>query len=413
MGVVKQSIFIGLFACAAIGLFAQEFEQPEILPSSINSDGDDLTPFLLPDGKTIFFTRSQSSTNSGGTFGGSDIWTSELLESGWRRATNDNIPFNTTANEAVIGVSRAGTTVYFVRTRAGQKIKGIFKSTRNKGVWSEGVLEVVPGIESASTVGFFMHPDEDVLLMSMEISNGMGKQDLYYSLKGTDGTWSKPRSMGVVVNTSGSEISPFLSRDKNQLYFSSDGHEGVGGFDLYVCDRLQQSWDTWSAARNLGPTINTKGFEAYFSIAEDSTVFYASAPEGKSCNLLVAKFKKQEKILAADTKKYIDEEIRSIAGRELVSYIGFEKSSAELNKANLDGIGQIADAIRYLSAVKVYLIGYEARDNSQFELTQKRLFTILDYLKAKGISGDRIAFGFELTEDTTVTERVRIRFYRQ
>jgi hypothetical protein len=407
---IGSCTFLLLWVCTSV--LAQDFDEPTILPPAINSEAEEVMPLMSPDGKALYFARSRAEGNIAGVYGGTDIWVSELMESGWRRASNSLTPFNTSDNEVVVGINRAGNALYYMSTSAGKRVRGLYRSVREKGVWSKGELMVIENIESSGTLSMFVHPDEDILLLSLEASGGQGKQDLYYSTRTTDGSWTKPKSMGVVVNTPGSEISPFLSRTKDKLYFSSNGHEGVGGFDLFVCDRLQESLDTWSVPRNLGKTINTSGFEGYLSIAEDSTILFASAEEGKSSNLLMTRFRKQASTLPVDNRIYIDSEIQSIAGRKLESYIRFENSGTTLNRKNQEDIGQIADVIRYLSAVKVYLVAYELRERSELDLTQKRLLSILDYLKAKGISGDRVTFGFELSTDDSVKDSVGIRFYK-
>jgi len=68
-------------------------------------------------------------------------------------------------------------------------------------------------------------------------------------------TATKPVNMGSVINTEFEESSPFLANDMKTLYFASKGHNGYGGYDIYVTERLDESWTNWSAPKNLGHAI--------------------------------------------------------------------------------------------------------------------------------------------------------------
>jgi outer membrane protein OmpA-like peptidoglycan-associated protein len=72
--------------------------------------------------------------------------------------------------------------------------------------------------------------------------------------------------MGPVVNTADAETSPFIASDGISLYYSTAGLSGFGSNDIYVCRRLDDSWLNWSEPQNLGPGLNTDGWDAYFTI---------------------------------------------------------------------------------------------------------------------------------------------------
>jgi outer membrane protein OmpA-like peptidoglycan-associated protein len=96
-----------------------------------------------------------------------------------------------------------------------------------------------------------------------------------------DGSWSIPENLGEVINTAEDEMSPYIHADGQTLYFSSKGHPGLGGADLFV-SRLQQD-DTWSKPANLGYPINTMMDEINLIVDPDGTRAYISSdiPEGK------------------------------------------------------------------------------------------------------------------------------------
>ena len=94
------------------------------------------------------------------------------------------------------------------------------------------------------------------------------KDDLYVSFLQKNGTWTKPQSLGVEVNTDDfTETTPFLASDGATIYFSSDRPGGQGSNDIYYTKRIDKTWKRWSKPVNLGPAINTDGYDAYYAIA--------------------------------------------------------------------------------------------------------------------------------------------------
>jgi Tol biopolymer transport system component len=102
----------------------------------------------------------------------------------------------------------------------------------------------------------------------------MGSCDLYISYLTADG-WSTPENMGDSINSEFWDVAPSLSPDKRDLYFTSNRPGGYGGSDIYVSHRLLNGH--WSAAENLGPTINTIGDEGTpFIHADNQTLYFNS-----------------------------------------------------------------------------------------------------------------------------------------
>jgi outer membrane protein OmpA-like peptidoglycan-associated protein len=83
-----------------------------------------------------------------------------------------------------------------------------------------------------------------------------------------------------VVNTSGADFAPFLAADGKTLYFASEGHKGFGGSDIFYSRRLDDSWKNWSKPINLGPSVNSKTWDAYYSIsAKGDYAYFVSSNE--------------------------------------------------------------------------------------------------------------------------------------
>ncbi len=119
----------------------------------------------------------------------------------------------------------------------------------------------------------FLAPDGRHLFYSIHNTESLGLRDLFLSTLEADGAWSKPQSLGPVVNTRMVEMSPFMAPDGRTLYFASDRPGGLGGLDLWLTRRLDETWTKWSAPVNLGPEVNTS--ENDINIAVDATGKFA------------------------------------------------------------------------------------------------------------------------------------------
>ncbi|MBL7856240.1 MAG: PD40 domain-containing protein [Cyclobacteriaceae bacterium] len=296
--VTKNSLHLLLVLISTIG-YTQvlEFSELEKLPLAVNSEDEESLPIFSPDGKTLFFTRSMHAGNKGGKYAGQDIWVSKYEEGVWRKADNSIFPFNNNYNNAVVGVSADGKTIYMLNVSPSKKMRGISFSKKINGQWTAPEDILINGIENDGSIAFYVSPDFDVIFLSMKGKDSLGEEDIYVTTKSASGEWTKPKNLGPTINTSGFEISPFLSPDKKRLYFSSNGHPGMGDADIFYSERLYDSWETWTTPRNLGKPVNSEKFDAYFSIIGDTLILLTSTRASKLADIHKAKVVKsnQEK----------------------------------------------------------------------------------------------------------------------
>lgn len=385
MNGVKWILFFLLALPLTVAGQVFEFEAPELLPFNVNSDAQEVLPLLSPDGKKMYFSRSLYELNVGGKYAGHDIWQSERTSSGWTRASNSDLPFNTKGNEAIIGVGMSGNTLYFMRTYPNKKVDGVYTSTREGGIWSEPQLIPIEGLESQESLGFYMHPAGDVLLISMRVSDSQGQEDIYISLKSTYGTWSKAANLGTTINTSGYEISPYLSNDKRSLYFSSSGHKGQGEADIFVSYRLYDSWETWTVPRNLGEKVNSDKFDAYFSMYGDTLAYFASTRQGRFSDIYTTKV--SQAALQRDIVPLQEEEIDSLIGTNVARKVEFNERSTSLSANQRELLWYIATKLISQKDVRIMLV--PSRDD-EADITNNRLNSIIAQLAGAGIEGSRI-----------------------
>src|SRR5436190_20600294 len=93
-----------------------DYSEPVKLSSSINTDGEESMPLLSSDGNTLYFVRALSSSNTGGRYGGPDIWSSSKSGQEWKKADNKKFPFNTKSNNIIAGISADGKKLYLLNS---------------------------------------------------------------------------------------------------------------------------------------------------------------------------------------------------------------------------------------------------------------------------------------------------------
>ena len=146
----------------------------------------------------------------------------------------------------------------------------------NKG-WSE--LKTFQFIEignKTNFVNYSLSQSMNVMFISMERDDSYGGLDLYFSSL-TDSGWSELKNLGPHINTAGDEIAPYISNDNKTLYFATNGRPGYGSMDLFVT-KSEDGYNSWQSPKNLGDKINSKGWEAYFTISSvDDYAYFVSS----------------------------------------------------------------------------------------------------------------------------------------
>ena len=185
------------------------------------------------------------------------------------------------ANEAVFSVSHDGSRLIIYRSKINEKDNtDLYISSGVKFTWNKP--EILPEPINGSDEfegGGFITSDRKYILFSSDREGGVGdykkkvgedygNQDLYVSTKMDGDYWSDPINLGDKINTPGAEITPFLSHDGLTLYFSSDGHPGMGGRDVFKSTRSNRNdWAEWTEPENLGKYVNTVANDEGYKIS--------------------------------------------------------------------------------------------------------------------------------------------------
>jgi outer membrane protein OmpA-like peptidoglycan-associated protein len=237
--------------------------------ASINSALDEQAPVLSPDGNTLYFTISNHPQNIGGKRDLGDIWYATKTETGWSAPVHGGNLLNNSLHNTVAGFSADGMRLYLMGHYAegGQPIttQGIAVSNKTAGGWSKPLNISIPHFRNTTpyqsgAISF----DESVLVFSAESYATLGAEDIYVSIKQPDGRWAEPKNMGKTVNTTAQDVSPWLDDTNMRLYFASNGHGGKGSFDIFYCDRQDDTWQNWSAPKPVEAEVNSEGRELFF-----------------------------------------------------------------------------------------------------------------------------------------------------
>lgn len=238
---------------------------PTQLKGTINTvESEESIPVFSKDSSILYFVRTFDQANKGDA-NDQDVWMSVRQEDGSYSESERIKALNNKFNNAVVGLSSDGSSMYLLNAYDGKKdqTKGIAFSKNNNGNWSSPEPISIPGLDiDGDFYGFHVNEKEDVIIISYKGPGSLGEEDLYVSTK-TGGAWSEPAHMGSTINSAGFEISPFLSKSQDTLFFSSDGLGGEGDADIFYSVK-QGGWSSWSTPVNLGSTINSPKFDAYF-----------------------------------------------------------------------------------------------------------------------------------------------------
>lgn len=235
---------------------------------------DEYLAMLSPDNSVMFFTRKVPAP---GTLVGYKEVFMEAANHNWHfdRGVPMPPPFNTVFNNGASFMTADQKYLYFVMCENNEISKcDIYYTKRDGPGWD--VINRPPGINSEAwdsqpTLSY----DGQLMIFSSTRKGGLGGADLWMSRRRPDGTWENPVNMGPVINSPENDLMPFLHTDGRTLYFSSKGHKGLGGYDIFY-SRLDAN-NQWSPPVNIGSPINTEGDELGFFVSLDGTrAFFTS-----------------------------------------------------------------------------------------------------------------------------------------
>ncbi|MBN2683182.1 MAG: PD40 domain-containing protein [Bacteroidales bacterium] len=256
----------------------------------INSEYTDANPSLTADGKTLIFTSRNPSTTGGKVDYNVEeyfddvyysTWNSETKT--WNTAVNFGEPINTEGHDANMSISPDGNTIYLYKNILGETKSGdIYFSKKSGDKWSKPKA-FEPENKAINTTYFessacITSDGNTMFFVSEREKGGYGNGDIYWVRRLEDGSWGRPENIGPIINTENDEIGVFIHSDGKTLFFSSNGHNTMGGHDIFMTVFENGRWST---PVNLGYPINTTQEEVHFIFTTDrKTAYLASSRDG-------------------------------------------------------------------------------------------------------------------------------------
>ena len=253
---------------------------PVNMGDSINSTAKEYLPMLTADEQLIVFTRMKPKAVQHPGIGSNnfeeDFYTAEKSNHAWSLSRPVGPPINTPLNEGGQCLSPDGHSIYYTGCDRpeGMGSCDIYFSRRTGNKWNDpvnlGSKVNSKEWDSQPSIAF----DDNTLYFTSTRPGGFGGSDIWKCVKGPDGSWGSAVNLGPVINTPKNENSPFIHTDNRTLYFSSDGHPGMGDADLFL-SRLDSNGQ-WQPPVNLGYPINTSGEEFSLFVSTDGRNGYFS-----------------------------------------------------------------------------------------------------------------------------------------
>ncbi len=374
--------------------------QPFPLNDHVNSNYVEAGPLISASGKRLYFSRYGHPSNTGGSED-IDIWYSVYNDStqSWGESVNIGAPLNNSGPNFVCEVGWTDDTLMVANRykKVGGMIAGVSISTWDGKSWSfPKPIQVKNDYNMAENVGYDLSSYRNVLLISEQKADSYGKTDLYVSFRDrrSERTTTESFNLGPVINSTGSERSPFLTDDTKTIYFASDGHSGFGKLDIFRSHRLDDTWTNWSTPENLGPEINTPFDDRNFAFTSTGRYAYYSRGitdtrndiYGISMSSLFVTTMSAVKDLAAST-------MAPQPGQTFTVKDAFPEERSDLTDSARIELKQVVTYMLRLKDLVIFLSTHSSlhKNRSQsLALSNQRLTEAKNYLVSNGIDKNRI-----------------------
>ncbi len=250
------------------------------LGKEVNTEFPDYYPFVTQDESMLCYTSRRKGNVGAPTvevdgYYASDIYFSRAINGLYGKAKNAGAMVNGNYDEQCVGLSADGLwmTVYIDNiSTAGEIMLSSYSKSFAKPIAFDGIdNNINSGFETAGSLS----PDGNVFFFASERNGGQGGTDLYMAKKLPNGKWSLAQNLGGVINTPWGEDFPYMAPDGKTLYFASEGHNSMGGYDLFYTIWNQEN-NTFSIPKNIGFPINNTENNMSICYTEANRVAYIS-----------------------------------------------------------------------------------------------------------------------------------------
>jgi outer membrane protein OmpA-like peptidoglycan-associated protein/tetratricopeptide (TPR) repeat protein len=244
---------------------------------SVNTTSDEYSPCLTMDGSTLLFTSNRQNghkADEAGEFDG-DIYSTELIKGKWSAPKNVGAPLNTTNDETASMLYYDGTKMLIFKKE--EDNYDVFETFLKGDNWTVP-MKLHKGVNTPDNQTYASYcENRNRLYYLSDKSTGASKgYDIYFSSKmnNSNTEFAAAQSVGTEVNTKLNEGSVFIHPNGNLMYFCSEGHNSMGGYDIFVAKKRQGQWQT---AENLGYPINTPYDDMFFGMTASGKYAYIAS----------------------------------------------------------------------------------------------------------------------------------------
>lgn len=282
---VREEIQIALKQCS----FGKEIVANPIhvkidnVGAGINSPYPDYSPVISADESIMLFTSRRPETTGGGidplineSF--EDIYIAERTNGFWGQAKNMGSNINTDGHDSNCGLSADGQKFLIYKdVNRGD----VFITELDGNEWTKPArLNKQINTEFHESSSCFSPDGNSIYFVSDKPEGGLGGRDIYKSVKDAKGKWGEAINLGSIINTPLDEEGVYLHPDGKTLYFSSKGHNSMGGYDVFK-SIFDENLLAWSTPQNIGYPINTTDDDVFFTVsASGKHAYYSSIRPG-------------------------------------------------------------------------------------------------------------------------------------
>lgn len=247
------------------------------LGKTFNSAFPEYAPVISADESVLIFTSRRNNSTGGkiaedGSFY-EDIYISYNYNGEWSEPQSIGSNINTPGHEATIGLSVDGQQLFIYKDDNGDG--NIYYSKLDGDTWQVPV-KLSDNVNSKSWESHAtISSDGNTLYFTSNRKGGFGGRDIYFSRKLPNGEWGLPINMGPKINTPYDEEGPFIHPDNRTLFFSSKGHNSMGGFDVFIS--IKDDNGNWSPAMNMGYPLNSSDDDVFYVLSADGKRAYYSS----------------------------------------------------------------------------------------------------------------------------------------
>lgn len=388
------------------------------LAAPVNTSAKDFFPAVSDDESMIVYNTSQKFYDA--------IMFSKKVDNKWSAPVNITPEVQSDGNQYVSSLSFDGNDIYLRQEDNFQA--NLLVSHYDNGKWSPSKV-LNKNINTKFWEGnAFASKDGNTLYFSSNKKGGVGSLDLYKSVKQKDGEWGPPVNLGKNINTELNEDAPVLSEDGKRLYFVSQGHNTMGGYDIFYSD--MDSDGKWKEPVNLGYPLNTTDDNLHFYPIKNGKIayqaFYSKEGLGKedifrintepemseSAIAAVGEVQDEvkpgtavkrieyptdtiERVLPADVEKILmtTDTVENPSENVVMHAVFFDFNSAVLNETAIKEMDYIATVMKNYPELKLLFVGNtDGKGSAAYNnrLASKRTVAVKTYLVKKGIKPQNI-----------------------